>query len=57
MATPIVTGTVALMLELDPGLDAAEVKRRLSQACAIPAGSPGGATDWGAGLLDCTQLP
>jgi len=57
MATPFVTGMVALLLERDATLDPASVKKLLYQASSIP-GQAGGAFDikWGFGLVDCSRL-
>src|SRR5262249_61755339 len=50
MSTPIVSGTVALMLEQDPTLNPATVKARLMLSARKPiVGSP---FVFGAGLLD-----
>jgi subtilisin family serine protease len=53
MASPMVTGTVALMLEIDPAQTAADVRRCLEQTARLDAqtgAAPGNA--WGAGKLD-----
>jgi subtilisin family serine protease len=57
MATPFVTGLVALLLERDPTLDPAGVKQLLQSNAAIP-GRPAGTFDpkWGHGLIDALNL-
>lgn len=57
MATPFVTGLVALLLERDPNLDPAVVKELLRESSAIP-GQPAGTFDrkWGFGLIDAANL-
>jgi subtilisin family serine protease len=57
MATPFVTGILALLLEQNPALDPPNAKQRLQQASYIP-GQTGGAFDikWGYGLVDCSIL-
>lgn len=57
MATPFVTGLVALLLERDPSLDPAGVKALLRANCSIP-GLPAGSFDpkWGFGLIDAAGL-
>lgn len=62
MSAPHVTGAVALMLQLDPGLDPERVRSLLAQGAARDAftgisyatGDPGGYPNltWGAGKLD-----
>jgi subtilisin family serine protease len=58
MATPFISGLVALMLERDGTLDPAAVKALLRNASAIP-GQGAGAFDpkWGFGLVDADSLP
>lgn len=51
MATPFVAGTVALMLQADPTLTPADVKRIIEET-AWDIGVPGKDGDWGAGILD-----
>lgn len=57
MASPFVAGLVALLLERDPDLDPAGVKKRLRNASLIP-GSPAGSFNpkWGYGLIDARKL-
>lgn len=57
MATPFVTGLVALMLEHDPQLDPETVKKRLRECSSIPK-QPAGSFDskWGYGLVDALNL-
>ncbi len=52
LATPIVSGTVALMLQEDPNLTFAEVKTRL-QAAAVDTAAP--ITAEGAGMLNVVE--
>jgi subtilisin family serine protease len=57
MATPFVSGLVALMLQLDGTLDPAAVKAQLAQHCAIPGQPPGAFHQkWGRGLIDALNL-
>ena len=51
MATPIVSGLVALMLQLKPDLSAAEVQGLL-EASAVDLGAPGKDPVFGAGRID-----
>ncbi|MFQ6172701.1 S8 family serine peptidase [Oryzobacter sp. R7] len=51
MATPFVSGVVALGLEAAPGASPAAVKAAL-RSSARDAGAPGPDTEWGAGLVD-----
>jgi Subtilase family len=57
MATPFITGVVALLLERDPTMDAKDVKTLLLAHSVIP-GRPGGTFDakWGFGLLNALGL-
>lgn len=57
MATPFVTGLVALLLERDPTLDPTAVRRLLADHSSVP-GQPPGTFDpkWGRGLIDAEQL-
>lgn len=57
MATPFITGVVALLLERDPTLDPASIKTLLRKHSRIP-GQPPGAFDskWGYGLIDALEL-
>jgi subtilisin family serine protease len=57
MATPFVSGVVALLLQASPALTAADVKSLLTRSARIP-GQVAGAFDskWGFGLLDGAAL-
>ncbi|MBW4636402.1 MAG: S8 family peptidase [Iphinoe sp. HA4291-MV1] len=57
MATPFVTGLVALLLQRDPNLDPAAIKDLLRKNSSIP-GKPAGTFDnkWGYGLIDALNL-
>lgn len=57
MATPFVSGLVALLLEREPELDPETIKARLRENSRIP-NQPAGAFDskWGYGLLDVLGL-
>lgn len=57
MACPFVTGLVALLLERNPALDPAGVKRLLKSASAVPNGPAGQFHEkWGFGLIDASHL-
>jgi serine protease AprX len=51
MATPFVSGVVALGLEADPSATPAQIKAAL-RSSAHDAGAPGPDNEWGAGLVD-----
>jgi subtilisin family serine protease len=57
MATPFVTGLVALLLQRDPQLDPAKLKEMLRKISSIP-GKPQGTFDhkWGFGVIDVCNL-
>ncbi len=57
MATPFLTGIVALLLEHDPTLDPEKIKEKLRECSQIP-GKPAGTFDikWGYGLIDGLSL-
>jgi subtilisin family serine protease len=57
MATPFVSGLVALLLQRDPNLDPAAVKDLLRKNSAIP-GKPAGTFDekWGYGVINALNL-
>jgi subtilisin family serine protease len=57
MATPFITGLVALLLQRDPKLDPNGVKTLLRGNSAVP-GKPAGTFDpkWGFGLIDGQNL-
>ncbi len=57
MATPFVTGVVALLLQRDPTLDADKVKKILRKSSSIP-NQPSETFDpkWGYGLIDALKL-
>ncbi|BAY78837.1 peptidase S8/S53 [Nostoc linckia NIES-25] len=57
MATPFVTGLVALLLQRDPQLDPATLKDLLRKNSAIP-GKPAGTFDekWGYGVINALNL-
>ncbi|MBN3874339.1 S8 family serine peptidase [Nostoc sp. JL33] len=57
MATPLVSGLVALLLQRDPKLDPAAVKDLLRKNSAIP-GKPAGTFDhkWGYGVINTLNL-
>jgi subtilisin family serine protease len=57
MATPIITGVVALLLERDPTLDPNGVKALLRQHSRISGQAPGTFDPkWGFGLIDALEL-
>lgn len=51
MSTPFVAGVAALMLDANPALSNADVKRLL-RATSRDAGAPGWDAEWGAGIVD-----
>jgi subtilisin family serine protease len=57
MATPLISGLVALLLERDPTLSPSQLKAMLRARSAIP-GRPAGSFDpkWGFGLIDASGL-
>ncbi len=57
MATPFITGLVALLLEREPHLTPEEIKERLRASSFIP-GKPPGSFDpkWGFGLINTRKL-
>ncbi|NEP86884.1 MAG: S8 family serine peptidase [Okeania sp. SIO2C2] len=57
MATPFITGLVALLLEKEPQLTPEEIKQRLHSSSFIPE-KPVGSFDpkWGFGLIDAEKL-
>jgi len=55
MATPFVSGSLALALARNPGLGPAALKQMLKDS-ASDRGLPGADNDWGAGLLDTYAL-
>lgn len=55
MATPYVSGAVALGLEVAPGVSPAAVKQALMQN-ALDAGAAGVDNEWGAGLVDVASF-
>ena len=53
MSAPMVAGTIALMLQLDPSLTVADVRRILQESSAVDdAVAAGNARQWGSGKLD-----
>jgi subtilisin family serine protease len=58
MASPVVAGLVALLLESNPNLTPDEVRARLIAASAIPGRPPGPKHDphWGWGLINTARL-
>ena len=57
MATPFVTGLVALLLQRNPKLDPAGVKELLRKNSSIPKKAPGTFdSKWGFGLIDAKNL-
>jgi len=54
MATPHVSGTVALMLERNPALKPAEIKKKL-ESTALDLGSAGKDNDYGSGRIDASK--
>jgi serine protease AprX len=55
MATPFVSGVVALGLEADPAATPGQVKQAL-RSSAHDAGAPGPDNEWGAGLVDARSF-
>ena len=57
MATPFVTGMIALMLEKKPSLSPNDAKEILKESCSIP-GHGNGQYDirWGYGLIDASKI-
>lgn len=57
MATPLITGVVALLLQSDPTLTPEVVKERLRESGSIPGKAPGTFDPkWGYGLIDALKL-
>jgi subtilisin family serine protease len=57
MATPFITGLVALLLQRNPSLNPGEVKALLKNASRIPDQKPGTFQNgWGFGLVDASLL-
>ncbi len=57
MATPFVSGLVALLLERESSLGPEEVRQLLRSHCAVPGGEPGGwDPKWGFGLVNAWDL-
>jgi serine protease AprX len=54
MATPHVSGTVALMLERNPALTPAQIKQKLENT-AVDLGSAGKDNDYGSGRIDASK--
>ena len=53
MASPMVTGTAALMLEIDPAKTATQIKQCLEQTARLDAQTGAAVGNlWGAGKLD-----
>ncbi|MDJ0620799.1 MAG: S8 family peptidase [Calothrix sp. MO_192.B10] len=58
MATPFVTGVVALLLQKNPKLDAKTIKDLLCKNCSIPEKDPGTFDNkWGFGVINIENLP
>ena len=57
MATPVVTGLIALLLQRNPGLDPNAVKEILRRSCQVP-GQPSGSfhPNWGHGRINAETL-
>jgi subtilisin family serine protease len=57
MATPFISGLIALLLQRDPNLDPQAIKDMLYKNASIPRKKPGSFhPKWGYGLIDCAQL-
>jgi subtilisin family serine protease len=57
MATPFISGLIALLLEEDPSLDPPAIKNILRNASVIPNTAPGTHDlKWGYGLIDASNL-
>lgn len=52
MSSPLVAGTVALMLEADPGLTVAQIRAMLIASAVPPSGVSPFDEAWGYGMLD-----
>jgi subtilisin family serine protease len=52
MAAPHVTGLVALLLQKNPRLTAAQIGHLLAAAAVLPEKAEGGAAAWGFGRID-----